>query len=523
MGAAILGFSLLGPQVGSASADDTEGSSVSTSSPGAGSPASTNAARDDADAREDTAREDTATDSRADTERDRANAESDEADTEEAADASDVTEDADVGEVNDRDDDDETAAARSTRNTAVAATSTVDAPAPAPEDPGVWVRRTFFNRAPVVAPVQISGRVTGQVAGTVGAVDPEGDQLTYVLIRRPRAGSVQLNDDGTYTYTPGARFTGVDTFRVIAIDEGLHVNLLNPFRGLGTGAKVVVNQGAITFAFRYTKGAEYWTPERREALQRATNDLVEYFQVNRAVTLTYDVIGEENPLSDTLAAAGSDRMSDFPGFWRTVVGNKLIAGFDANGSKADGEIEWNFAEDWALGDTVGSNEFDFTAVAIHELLHSFGFIATLGKAGDNPEISRNLYDRFIVTKDGRSPFRFGVVWNRAYDPNLTGGAGGLFFGGANAVAAYGGLVPLYTPSVWQQGSSVHHLDDATFTGANQKLMNAFTGTGPGVRVLSPIEVGILRDLGYQVFPPTPVSAAAFAGLLFVRVKRRRSQ
>ena len=92
----------------------------------------------------------------------------------------------------------------------------------------------------------------------------------------------------------------------------------------------------------------------------------------------------------------------------------------------------------------------------------------------------------------------GNSWNTAYDPNLTGANGGLFFDGTAAVDAYGKLVPLNTDEEFDDASSVTHLDDKTFTKPNDKLMNAATGKGPSVRVLSPIEIGILTDLGYLV-------------------------
>ena len=61
----------------------------------------------------------------------------------------------------------------------------------------------------------------------------------------------------------------------------------------------------------------------------------------------------------------------------------------------------------------------------------------------------------------------GTTFNTAYNPNLTGGDAGLYFGGANAVAANSGNpVPLYTPNPWESGSSMSHLDDDTFTGVD---------------------------------------------------------
>ena len=92
------------------------------------------------------------------------------------------------------------------------------------------------------------------------------------------------------------------------------------------------------------------------------------------------------------------------------------------------------------------------------------------------------------------------------------------------VKASGLRVPLYTPNPWRPGSSLGHLDDNTFSGSNQKLMNPATFPGPGFPVISPIELGILTDIGYTVnsgpaAPPTPV--LLFVGLVTIRLRRRK--
>lgn len=381
------------------------------------------------------------------------------------------------------------------------------------------VRRTFFNQAPTVDPIQITGLISGEITGDINGEDAESDELVYRLISRPRQGSVVLNDDGTYTYTPGAGFDGVDTFRVVAIDVGLHVNLLNPFRGIGTGAFTLINQNAIRFAFTYS--GDDWTEERREALEQVAASLQEYFRVDRPVTLTYDVNLEDPEDPDRgLASAGSPYISQLPGFWPTVVQHKLLTGRDANGSKADGEISWNFADyEWALGDEVSSNEYDFVSTAIHELMHSFAFLSSLGEPGENTGANRVSFDRFMVTVRGGSPFLF-AEWPTLNDPKLTGQDGGLYFGGRNAVAAYGGLIPLFTPDPYQGGSSISHLDDQTFTGDDQKIMNAQTDTGLGLRVFSAMEIGILKDLGYNIVMPESPPYAALIGAVFLMRRRR---
>lgn len=387
-------------------------------------------------------------------------------------------------------------------------------------DGALWTaRRTLLNQAPTVAPITVSSS-GGPIAGRVDAVDPEGDRLVYRLSKAPTRGSVLVNPDGTYTYTPGVDFNGVDTFVITADDMGTDINVLNPFRGVGTSAGMLVNQGAITFAFNYTTGAEYWSAEARDALRSTADGMATQFLVTAPVVITYDVTGENSTESEKLAAAGSDLVSETAGFLRTVVQNKLISGVDANGAAADGTIDWNFAYGWGLGDSVGTNEYDFASTAMHELLHSFGLLSYIDERGKNTGRSWAVMDGFIVTSTGAKPIDSGYRWNTAYDGNLTGAKGGLFFGGAHAVAAYGGVVPLFTPNPWSEGSSVSHLDDATFTDANQKMMNASTGTGLGIRVLSPVEVGILRDLGFTVVPQTSTVAVAAMELVVFRRSRK---
>jgi hypothetical protein len=49
--------------------------------------------------------------------------------------------------------------------------------------------------------------------------DPDGDPLTAVLESVPDDGSVTLNADGSFTYTPDSGFFGTDTFSY-EIDDG---------------------------------------------------------------------------------------------------------------------------------------------------------------------------------------------------------------------------------------------------------------------------------------------------------------
>jgi hypothetical protein len=104
-----------------------------------------------------------------------------------------------------------------------------------------------------------------------------------------------------------------------------------------------------------------------------------------------------------------------------------------------------------------------------------------------------------------------------------GGSEGLFFDGPNAVAANGGhLVTLYTPSEWNQGSSVSHLDPSI----GEMMMTPFTGTGTRTHDYSAVEIGILTDLGYVPAVPEPETySMMLAGLATCAwiVRRRKME
>ena len=55
--------------------------------------------------------------------------------------------------------------------------------------------------------------------GTLQASDPEGGVLTYALAEGPKRGTVELSEDGSYTYTPEKNKVGKDRFTFTVTDE----------------------------------------------------------------------------------------------------------------------------------------------------------------------------------------------------------------------------------------------------------------------------------------------------------------
>ncbi|MBF9036681.1 hypothetical protein HKCCE2091_20795, partial [Rhodobacterales bacterium HKCCE2091] len=77
----------------------------------------------------------------------------------------------------------------------------------------VTVTDVAENGAPPVAnDGSGSGTEDGTISGTATASDPDGGLLTYSLASGPAHGSVAVQSDGSYVYTPAADFFGSDSF-----------------------------------------------------------------------------------------------------------------------------------------------------------------------------------------------------------------------------------------------------------------------------------------------------------------------
>ena len=82
----------------------------------------------------------------------------------------------------------------------------------------VNVTVTQVNDAPVATAIQVTTPEDTAVNGTVTGSDVDGDALTFTKTTDPAHGTVTLNPDGTYTYTPNTDYAGNDSFDVTVSD-----------------------------------------------------------------------------------------------------------------------------------------------------------------------------------------------------------------------------------------------------------------------------------------------------------------
>ena len=80
------------------------------------------------------------------------------------------------------------------------------------------------DKAPVAEDSALETYKNLENTGTLKASDPEGQTLTYTVTRQPKRGTVTVNEDGTYLYTPKKNKIGVDSFTYTATDPAGNVS-----------------------------------------------------------------------------------------------------------------------------------------------------------------------------------------------------------------------------------------------------------------------------------------------------------
>ena len=80
------------------------------------------------------------------------------------------------------------------------------------------------DKAPVAEDLAIETYKNLPNEGKLKVSDPEGQAMTYTLVRAPKRGEVTIREDGTFTYTPKKNKVGVDSFVYTAADPAGNVS-----------------------------------------------------------------------------------------------------------------------------------------------------------------------------------------------------------------------------------------------------------------------------------------------------------
>ena len=263
-------------------------------------------------------------------------------------------------------------------------------------------------------------------------------------------------------------------------------------------------------------------------------------QIRSTVPITIDaqwtplgtgVLGQAGPANFRRDFTGAPRT----GTWYPDALANSLAGRDLD--TAHSEIQASFNStfgSWYLGTDgrPGSNAYDFESVVLHELGHGLGFISTfdgltppdwtdqgrgywgLNSTGDYP----TGFDRFLVDGFGVDALDTTVYGQGSLvlGALLRGANGGLQWKGANGVQAGSGVRPkLYSPTSFEPGSSVGHLDEASYpAGSANALMTPYLQNGESAHDPGPIVRGMFTDLGWPatIEPTNSAIDARYAAL-----------
>jgi len=289
----------------------------------------------------------------------------------------------------------------------------------------------------------------------------------------------------TVTVTDPGGLTDQSQFVITVDPSGLSINFI--YRDQGTGFDDPVLGQA-----------------RRDALERAGRTFTSWFDHSGVIDIEVDPFPpDEN--DTTLASAGAFFPSTSnPGFGNlSPLDVEVLTGANNPGAVASMDVNFSNRNNFAFGDSIGSQQQDFHATMLHELTHAFGFFGNIRSDGKSDLRGRDNvwgpFDQFVADSSGVAiidPVTFLVDkprWDAAKTSSLT-------FIGPSAMAANGGVpVPLFSPSVFNIGDSVSHVDDdANGISGRTHLMTSIARPGLNARVLHPVERGIMKDIGYQL-------------------------
>jgi len=179
-----------------------------------------------------------------------------------------------------------------------------------------------------------------------------------------------------------------------------------------------------------------------------------------------------------------------------ALANQLVGG-DLDAGVADIEMELSSSMSWdkAVDGSATSGQ-PMLSVAVHELGHGLGHTSWVRQSSTGWTVNYRRdgltlatpYDRLVATPEGNAitSLADGAVSVAVTSPLVWNGAAGR--------RANGGVAPaLYSPPVFELGSSVGHLDEATF---RSEVMTPFLGRSEVHTAVPAITRAMLADIGW---------------------------
>ena len=297
-----------------------------------------------------------------------------------------------------------------------------------------------------------------------------------------------------------------------------YVNLYRAAAGVGSGSAPHVTSSSTLPAGKHVNVLSTFKVSYVNvpvAEQIAVQAAIDTWSDNWSSSVPVNVVANFIPEGTSGILASASPVSFFHNFkgipdstlWYSSAMANALTGKDLDPANPDISININStmanAFYLATDGNCPSNLYDLESIILHEIAHGLGFLSnnsfdSFSQYGsiDQP----TPFDAYAQTSDG------GRLVDLA-SPSISLGhalQNTLVWSGKNAIAANNGIKPaLYTPSRYEPGSSVSHLNQTTFQGSGPDAL--MTPAWPGGAVFhspGPIVIAILADM--RLKPPAGI-------------------
>lgn len=217
------------------------------------------------------------------------------------------------------------------------------------EEPAVMTLsiRGKEDKAPVAEDMALETYKNLETQGKLKVTDPEGQPMTYSVIRQPRRGTVEIREDGSFTYTPKKNKVGVDSFVFTAADPAgkvsreatVTITVLKPTDApqytdtIGESCRFAAEWMKHTgiFTAEQVAGNACFSPEKEVTRGEFLTMLVKTLELPTEVGLQYTGYEEDVPawLQPYLAAALRSGLTAGIPVRETFGENEIITGEEA--------------------------------------------------------------------------------------------------------------------------------------------------------------------------------------------------
>ena len=185
-----------------------------------------------------------------------------------------------------------------------------------------------------------------------------------------------------------------------------------------------------------------------------------------------------------------------------------ISGKELTGSgQPDMLAEFNRDIDWYF-ETDGNTPamlYDFVSVVLHEIGHGLGFTGFFYVEGNIGGYSYydtgniTSFDLMVERLNGDRLSNTSIYTNPSVDLRNALVSNSLYANSPVAITDGGRSRPrLYAPTVWDNGSSLYHLNDFTYPSSDpNSLMTHALGRGSAIHNPGPLTMGIMADIGWK--------------------------